>query len=165
MRLILRPGTQILINMKIWKIILIIIVVGGIAGAVIGYSMWNKPHKNYEDADVDYELTANAMYDEFEAEEAASREKYVGKVVAVNGTIEEMTESGDGTTNVIFSAENAMMGGINARLSSKYNEGAELNGKLASLSEGEAVTLKCRCVGYEKDLITEVKLDNCYIVE
>ena len=151
--------------MKALKIIGIIVVICAIIGAVVGYFIYNKPHKNYEKAEADFTLTANELYDAFNDNAADAGEMYRDKVVQVTGTVDEISELQDSSTALIFGADNAMMGGINAKLSTDYFSDDEYRQELKKVNSGDQVSVKCRCVGFDQDLISEVKLDNCYIVK
>jgi hypothetical protein len=152
--------------MKTWKIIATVVVVGGIAAAIVGYTMYNKPHRNFEKLDAEFQLTADELYSAFAADEAAALEKFVGKEgkpIEITGTIEEISTAND-QTQLMLAAEDAMMAGINAQLAAEYATDEEYIKAASDLQTGTAIDLKCRCVGYD-DMFGEVKLDNCYILK
>jgi hypothetical protein len=57
-----------------------------------------------------------------------------------------------------------MMGGVHGRLSSQYREQGEPENQFEGLKKGDSITIKCRCLGFEEDIISEVKLDQCFII-
>lgn len=125
--------------------------------AVVYFKVYNKPHPDYESEKPAYSLTADELYNALANE---GGEQYINQVVEVKGVLEEFSVAQDGSYTLVLSAEEAVLGGVNARLSTDYKAG-EVQGKL---SEGENITLKCRCLGFDQDVISEVKLDNCFII-
>src|SRR5690606_29934618 len=138
-----------------WKGILVALLILAALSAGIAYYMWNKPHTDYENVEADYSLTANQLFDELDAEETA-KAKYQDKIVEISGEVEGIEQSVDSAYIILLRADNALMGGVNAKLASSYNSSTAVS----NLKEGEMLTLKCRFQGFEKDLITEVKCDN-----
>jgi hypothetical protein len=49
--------------------------------------MYNKPHKNIAVTSPDYSLSSATLYQEFEESEPMANERYLNKVVAVNGKL------------------------------------------------------------------------------
>lgn len=139
----------------------ILAVVGAIA-AVAGYVfVYNKPHRNFEKASPDYTMTSDEIYNAFEADEKAASAKYQDEVILVTGPVESISEVQDGMIQVVMVAENAMLGGVKAQLHPKYGEAESYASQVSSIGEGTTVTLKCRCVGMD----AEVVMDNCFIAE
>jgi UDP-N-acetylmuramyl pentapeptide synthase len=66
------------------------LVLFGIVALVIGlgvaYYLWNKPHRDIAAEDAAFALTADELFDAFEADETAANAKYLDKVVAVTGS-------------------------------------------------------------------------------
>jgi len=57
---------------------------------IVGYVMWNKPHKNVKDASA-VKITAAELYHSFIADSAKARTLYTDKVVEVAGEITKVT--------------------------------------------------------------------------
>ena len=146
--------------MKTLKIIGIIAVIAVIIGVVAGYFIYNKPHKNYEKAKADFTLTANELFNEFEENSDQANQKYDKKVIELTGGVDEINKLQNNSSALIM-----MGGGINAELQSIYSTDDKYKKKLAELKSEDQVTVKCRYVGFEDLISTEVKLDNCYIVK
>lgn len=144
-----------------WKRVIVILLLLAIVGFGIVYFMMNKPHKDYRNIAADFSLSANQLFDELDSDEAA-KTKYMGKLVKIKGELEAVEQSADSAYILLIKADNALMGGINAKLSNTYNSNSS---EISNLQEGEMIALKCRFQGFEKDLITEVKCDNCFIVK
>jgi hypothetical protein len=130
------------------------LVLFGIVALVVGlgaaYYLWNKPHRDIASEDAAFALTADELFDAFEADETAANAKYLDKVVAVTGQVAEVTVNDAGQSVLTITAANAMLGGVSATMQNK---------DAVTVAEGDAVTVKCRCTGYLMDVI----LINCSI--
>lgn len=126
--------------------IIISLLILGLIGAAVGYYLFTMKVPGLENVDPDYSLTANELFDAFEADEAASLAKYEGKVIAVSGKIDRIKTT-ETNTNVTLYAENALAGGVNC----------SFNGIVSGISEGDRITIKGRCQGFLMDVV----LNNC----
>lgn len=129
------------------RILLIILLLLAIGGGV-GYYMFTKKVPTLENQKADFELTANQLFDEFDADENAALAKYENKVIDVTGNVVSVKEN-EGTWNIILEAENAMAGGINCSFSKDP-------GKLT-----DSHTIRGRCQGFLMDVV----LNNCTTVK
>lgn len=132
------------------KLIPIIVLIAAIIGGGVVYFIYNKPHRDIASEEAAYTLTADELFDAFEADEQAANAKYLDKVVAVSGPLADVTANGAGQSVLTITATNAMLGGISATMQSK---------EAPALTLGESVTVKCRCTGYLMDVI----LINCTV--
>ncbi|MFM1876523.1 MAG: hypothetical protein RL266_2260 [Bacteroidota bacterium] len=121
-----------------------------LAGGII-YFVYNKPHRDVSSEKPEHVLTADQLFDEYEADEEAANTKFLDKTLEVSGTVSEIGANDAGQTFVILSAQNAMIGGISATF----------EGDQKGLSEGQNVSLKCRCTGKLMDVV----LINCTFSE
>jgi len=131
--------------------IIIFLVTGLLLAGGIVYFVYNKPHRDVASEKAEYTLTADELFDEYEADEAAANSKFLDKTVQVSGTVSEIGTNDAGQSFVILAAENAMIGGISATF----------QGEQANLEEGLKVSLKCRCTGKLMDVV----LVNCTLTE
>jgi hypothetical protein len=131
--------------------IIIFLVTGLLLAGGIVYFVYNKPHRDVASEKAEYTLTADELFDEYEADEAAANSKFLDKTVQVSGTISEIGTNDAGQSFVILAAKNAMIGGISATF----------QGEQANLEEGLKVSLKCRCTGKLMDVV----LINCTLSE
>ena len=74
---------------KIKKYILLVIIVFALAGLVIVYKTWNKPHQNIENA-VAIKITAAALYNGFANNNAKTQPTFINQVIAVEGEVREV---------------------------------------------------------------------------
>ena len=100
-------------------------------------------------ASTDYKLESKALFAEFESNEASANEKYLGKVVEVSGTIQEVNMD-DGNKKIILEGDGMMFGVI-------CNLDELTNSHRTDFKAGENVTLKCKCTG----ILMDVVLDRC----
>ena len=140
-------------SLKAMKKVIWALLAVGIIGGVVAYKMYNKPHRDIDAEKPVAALTANQLFDAFDADEAAANASYLDKVVEVSGTIDEVAEDSEGNTLVILAADNAMMGGVSATIDPNVGE--------FSAEAGAEVTLKGRCTG----MLMEVVMTNCFPVE
>ncbi|MFQ5448281.1 MAG: hypothetical protein ACE5FF_15250 [Saprospiraceae bacterium] len=124
---------------------LFIIVVVAMAGAGIGYLMYNKPHENMTRAKVDFKMTAAELFTTFEEDEAAANEKYLDKTIEVNGKVLDVKTDDEGKTGVMLDAGG--MFGVNCKLDDFTPP------KRTGFQPGEEVTFKCKCTGVLMDVV------------
>jgi hypothetical protein len=136
------------IEPQFMKKFLLLALAAAAIGVAVAYYLYNKPHRDIASEEAAHTLTADALFDAFEADEAAANALYLDKVVAVTGEVAEVTQNNAGQTVVTLTATNAMMGGVSATFQQTG---------VTSISEGQTVTVKCRCTGYLMDVI----LINC----
>lgn len=91
-------------------------------------------------------MPAENIFQEFETNEAAANQKYVGKVLEIWGEVSEAQVS-DSAAMILLAAGNNM-GGVNCSF-------LEKNSKLPV--KGQKITVKGRCTGFLMDVhLTEV---------
>lgn len=127
------------------KKIIIIIAVLAIAAGAVGYFMYNKPHRDIAGEEPAHRVSADQLFDEYEADEAAANAKYLDKTIEVTGIIAEITVNDAGQTSAILTAENAMIGGISTTFQTSIT--------MEPLKEGQEVCVKGRCTGKLMDVV------------
>lgn len=141
---------------KVFKILLILILVGivFIAGAV--YYVFNKPHRNIKKEKPAYILAARNLIKEYDQDENSAYAKFGNQVIQVSGEIVDISRTGN---DVSISLEDEF-DGINCALDS--NAVISNNDYLSSLDPGDNITLKGKCDG--KDIIMGIVFTRCWIV-
>ena len=133
--------------------ITIIIIFLAIIGMVIVYKyIYNKPHPDYEKAKPAYILNAKALYDEFKSNKTAANEKYNGKVIQIDGTLNKI-ENRDSLSIAIFVFNQGDFGDEGIRCSMIKS----LNASLQNHKAGDYIKIKGYCTGYND---TDVILDS-----
>jgi uncharacterized protein (DUF1330 family) len=127
------------------KIITVIVV---LAGGFIAYRMYNKAHVSIQGLAPDYEIKSTELVSEFTASEEAANEKYLGKILQVDGEIEEILGT-DPTPTILVSGNE--MNHVQAVFAKNMTFQPEV---------GKSILLKGRCSGYLMDVI----LIDCVIV-
>jgi len=126
---------------KIIKWVLIAVLVIGGTGAVIGYKMINKPHRNVEAAAA-VSVAAVNIANEYETNETEANKKYLDKVLEVNGTITGVTKN-QKEENVI-ALKGTDMSGLLCTIEGSVTKQYKV---------GDVITLKGICTGYLTDVI------------
>ena len=96
-------------------------------------------------------MSADELFNSFDANEAEASENYQEKIIQVSGTVFR-TKSDTTQLNIILKAENSMTGGVNCSL-------RDLDTQIPE--KGSKITLKGQCQGFLMDVV----LNNCVIVE
>jgi hypothetical protein len=126
-----------------------ILIIGGLLalfGAAVGFYFYNKPHQNIRSAKADFTVTATELFNAFETDETAANEKYLGKIIEVTGTVQEVKKDEEGKTGVTLEGGGMMFGVI-----CKLDDFSEP--KRTEFTQGEQVTLKGECTGMLMDVV------------
>lgn len=102
------------------------------------------------------EITASKLWNEFDKNEVAAEQKYTGKTVRITGTVNNINSS-----STFISANVLLECGTSFR-SIQCNFYAENEASLASLSEGQTVTIEGVC---GKIATTNIMVESCKIIE
>ncbi len=140
---------------KLLKIVGILAIIGVLAAAYVWFFVYNKPHRDYENAKPDHVMSANACYQHYVKGEQ-DEVSYTGKILELSG-IPSGIEDRDSLVVLAFVFNKGMFGdeGIRCTMLSKYNETA------LGLDLNENVTVKGFCSGYNG---TDVILEQCSII-
>jgi len=114
--------------------------------AVIGYRMYNKPHRSAA-TETAVELTAMRLAADYEKDEAGANKKYLGNAVQVSGTVSEVSFNQQNKP-VIF-LMGADMSGVQCTLQDDAH----------GIKKGDSITIKGFCTGY----LTDVIMDRCVV--
>ncbi len=133
------------------KLIWLILILG-IAGVIIGYRIWNKPHQDIAASDSTASLTAPDLLKAYQSDETAANAKYLNKIITVSGSIEEVRKEADQIT-IHLGTEDAMATVICNLDPFSSHSGSEFE-------TGRNITMKGVCSG----MLTDVVLDRCVVV-
>jgi len=123
--------------------VMMILLVLGIIGAGFGYYKYNEPVASLENKKPDVEVSASKLITDYEADEKAANDTYLGKVVQVTGKIASITVE-EGKTKVQLETDNPI-----SMIICELQDGTEA----ASVKAGEDVKIKGMCTGYLSDVI------------
>lgn len=139
------------------KNLLILGLIGVVVGVGVVYYVFNKPHRNIEKETPAFTMTANELFNEYNANEEAGNLKFGDQVVQVSGAIVDISNEG-GEISIVLNDE---MEAVNCALDSMMI--VKNKSMVESLAVGDNVTLKGKCDGF--DMIMGVVLTRCYIIE
>src|ERR1019366_8213627 len=127
-----------------------------IAFIVVGYLLWNKPHRDVKDADA-IETNAIDLYNIFINDSAKANDTYLNKVVKVSGTISGVSVN-QKHQKIILLKTSVSGASVNCTMEENIN----------TYKEGDNITLKGICSGYipgdaDMGLTGDVFLIRCYV--
>lgn len=132
-------------NMKrTLKIVIVIGLIGAAIGGFVAYKMWNKPHADASEME-GIKITAIDLYKAFETNEQQANTAYVGKVLEISGSIDEI-ENADSVARVIFSVPDATFGSVRVSIDKRHLEDVK------SLAPAQNIVVKGFCSGYLTDV-------------
>lgn len=140
---------------KILKIGAGLAVVGILAALYVWFFVYNKPHRDYEKADADFVISAEACYNHY-ASNTKDSQQYLDKVLQVHG-IPSVIESTDSTVIVVFAFNSGMFGDEGIRCTMLPNQFDQTR----NLTLAENISIKGYCTGYNG---TDVILEHCSLV-
>ncbi|TDH24002.1 hypothetical protein EXU57_16055 [Segetibacter sp. 3557_3] len=129
--------------------ILLVILILAVAGAVIGYRMWNKPNRSVAN-EAGIAITAADLVTAYQADENAANAKFLDKAIEVSGTISAVDKSQDGKSTIMLSSDDPMTG-----VYCTLKIGAD------NLAVGTPVKVKGFCSG----MLSDVRLRDAVIVK
>jgi|LGVF01.1.fsa_nt_gb hypothetical protein len=135
------------------KLILIFSVISVLVFIYAYFFMYNKSHPDYASMNPDFSISAKMLYNDFSND--IEGEKYLGKIIKINGVISDIEKS-DSTLVIIFNFEEGMFGDQGVRCS------MILPSLDSSLKLGSEIDLKGLCTGYND---TDVLLEYCTIIK
>jgi len=119
---------------------LIIIV---IAALIVGYFMYNKPHREADDVAPDFTMTPAALLAAYEQDETSADATYLDKVISLKGTVLTVNDLEQGSS-ISLDAGNEM-----ATVICEFESKDAVKG----VQEGQQVTVKGFCSGKLMDVV------------
>jgi hypothetical protein len=135
---------------------IVLIVLGSIiliAGAYAFYQ-WNKPHRQISSEIATHTLSAFEFFKQYNADENKSNKIYLDKVVAIKGSIKEITQNQDKNAVLILETGDEMIG-IHCTMDAKANE------EIKNLKTKQEIIVKGMCTGMT---LTDIVLIQCIIL-
>ena len=123
--------------MRKWIALLIIVIV-----TFLGYHYIYQDHRDIESETAAFTFTAEDITNEFEINPSDAESKYLNKTIIISGIITELNSNQITINDKVF---------------------CQLNNAPNILKTNQEVTLKGRFIGYD-NLLEEIKLDQCYII-
>jgi hypothetical protein len=113
---------------------------------IFGIYLYNKPHKNVSASKPEYSMSAAALFNAYEENEAESDAKYGGQVIEVRGKVREATQDDEGALNITLDTGNDFFG-IICEFQPKSKQRRE------DFQAGQEVVLKGLCTGMMMDVV------------
>lgn len=135
------------------KILYLLLVIGLLAG-LAAYKMYNKPHENMQQAEVDVKLRAEGLFQLYEESEEQANIELLGKTLQVTGKINAVNKEA-GRIESIGLATGDLMVSVTCLL-----DEVETNHR-QTFVKGEEVTFNCKCTGK----LMDIELNRCVEVK
>lgn len=132
------------------KKILLIALILGVFGATTGAYLYHKPASKTVGGQAAFAVNAAALFSEFELNEEAANQKYLNKVLQVNGLIADIAPA-DSQGVTVMLATNHAMSGISCQIADPA--------AAKDLKPGDRVQVKGLCTG----MLMDVVLTKCSI--
>ncbi len=133
---------------KLLKTFIVIFLIGCLLTVLIGYYMYNKPHRDVR-SEKPVMISSVDLISAYQKNETEANQKFLDKAVQITGKIENIETNNDGFIVITMQGENPMAG-VRCTLKDKI-----------SVQIGEVVTLKGRCTGFLSDVI----LIDCVLIK
>jgi hypothetical protein len=134
----------------------LVVAVGLLAAGFVYWYGFLRKEKPIEKMKVDFVLTADSLFNRFSSNEKSANEQFGGKILLLKSEVISVEKDDHG--NVAITLVDPMMG-VTCTLDSA--QAIKQKPEIATLTEGQAVTIKGRCDG----MLTDVKISKCMIVK
>ncbi|MBS1600413.1 MAG: hypothetical protein JST75_19445 [Bacteroidetes bacterium] len=146
--------------MKNKRKFLLLVIVGLMAAGFYGVHEFSRANPDMTDIKESYQADANGLLSEFNTNEITATKKYLGKVVAVTGTIKEIEKDEKGFYTVVL--------GISGNMNSvRCLVDQTKSNIVGDLQKNKPVTIKGNFTGYNADatglLGSDVQMNRCVI--
>ena len=136
----------------------IILFVG--VGVWQGLKEYNRKNQDLINVKVDIKISAVDLINEYEANDSSSNQKYLGKIVEVDGNIKKIETDDKGFYTVVL-GDTSSLSSVRCSMDSTHQKDA------AKLAAGSSTTVRGSCTGFNKDelgLGSDVYLNRCVII-
>lgn len=130
---------------KYLKIVLALLVIGGVGSIYVYKNIYNKPHVNINNSQVDFIVTPDELIDDFKDNEQEANKKYLDKIIQINGVVHKIDMT-NGLSTLTFKNGNSLESVI-------CNMDPGENEKISKLETGETIQAKGICTGYLLDVV------------
>ena len=140
----------------IWPFLLIAIGLG----IWQGLKEYNRKNQDLSNVKADIKISAADIIHEYEANDSASNQKYLGKVVEVDGNIKKIETDDKGNYTIVL-GDTTGLSSVRCSMDSIHQKDA------AKLAAGSSTTVRGNCTGFNKDemgLGSDVIMNRCVIV-
>jgi hypothetical protein len=115
-----------------------------VLGISAGFFLYQKPAEKTVSGKAEFETTAMQLFNEFDTDEALANKKYLNRIIAVRGTISEITAVDSAGLSILLETGNPLFG-VSCQLS-------QAKGK-SMLKRGQEVEIRGLCTGKLMDVV------------
>lgn len=142
------------------KIILVVALITAAGAGIYAWKEYNRKNTSLSGRTPAYTVDAHTLISEFNANDTAAGNRYLGKIVAVQGMVKQVDHDDEGHCTLVL-GDTADMSSVRCAMDSSYAALA------TSLQRGEPVTVKGAFTGFKKDdtglLGSDIELNRCVI--
>lgn len=135
------------------KKLLLLILTLGLIGLIVGVYYYFKPAQSVANEKPEFSISSAQLVTDYEKDENASNQKYLGKVIEIKGLVSEKSTDKAGIVSITLAGEE--IAGVTCQMFHTETE------KTKSIQEGDELTIKGRCTG----ILMDVVLVDCVINE
>ena len=138
------------------KKIIILLLIFIVSAVGISLYLYFKPSKDLAKVKPDIIISAKKFIEDYASDEASGNEKYVGKIIAVQGLIYSIQSTEQGISTIFLEDD---FFGISCVLDSAYS--VSVKDILDSSVKGSPINIKGRCNG----ILTNIQMSSCVLAE
>lgn len=143
------------IKSKTFRISAAVIFLVVLAGATIGYYMYNLKRSDLTKVKPDFIISSSELYSAFESDEPGATARFTGKVVEVNGNVAQVEFGSIDSTLSITLREDDQFSGVICTFNGIEDKSAVI------IIPGQQIKVRGECSG----MLMDVLLNNCVIVK
>jgi hypothetical protein len=148
--------------MSLKRVIIIVVVVAIAGGAYYGYKEFNRKNEDLAGVAPTYIVKANDLIGEFANNDSVSINKYLGKVIGVDGLLKKVEKDDEGFVTIVI-GDTTDMSSVRCAMDTLHFKEA------SNLKPFSSISVKGYFTGYEKDdtgiLGADIKLNRCVIMK
>ena len=141
------------------RTIFIVIILAIAFGGWYAYKEYNRTNVDLADVKPEASLSAADLIRSFESDSASANKKYLGKILAVSGQVKSIERDGNSATVIL--GDKGSMSSVRCSMDTTHIQ------EIASLKEGQGITIKGNCTGFNQDelLGSDVILNRCAVAK
>jgi hypothetical protein len=116
-----------------------------------GFKEYNRTNPDLSKVKPDVKISAAALLTDYEENDLMANQKYLGKIVELDGPVKEMENSGTGNFTVIL-GEPGALSSIRCKMDTLYTDEA------SKIIPGSSIIIRGECTGYQKNEMLGIKL-------
>lgn len=139
------------------RTILLIVLALVIIVGFYGYREYTRKNKDLQDVAPEASITAPELLKAFEADSAGANKAYLGKIIAVSGTVKSLEKEAGAATVVL--GEAGTLSSVRCSMDTAHLA------EVANVKEGQSLSVKGALTGFNQDelLGSDVVLNRCVL--